>query len=619
MSETGLAAAFVSRWRGLETRVGRRIAATLEVLVVALASAAIAWALALTTPVRFVETLTQDLRVMLTAPVNRTPMVIVKMDDRAIDAMRAASPCHCLSPIDKRWLAGVIADLDAKGVRAIAVDYLMDSWSSPEEQAAFQQMALKLHAPLVVVVDPSLRPGIDYPVLQGVRYSDARTLISDDYDDVVRRYDARPGRLPGFAAEVVRAVGVAPPTSPFFLRYRKPDPSVSGENAGAVAPSFSAAFVHPLPDSFFRGRIAFIGRTTRSAGADADTPKEDMHLTPLRFLPGNAAGTPGVEVHAHAVAQMIDGDRITPMTSLQAMGLVLVAALVGALVGRAAVSLWLSLSLLVAGAAAAGAFALVCFADWSLLTPAASPALAFAIGFFLLSRIAAARLSSERAFYATTLERYLSPSVISRIVDGAEPLKIGAETREITVLISDLENFSGLVADTPVDRFSRIMNDYLGELTEILWKHEALIDKLTGDGVVAIFGAPVAQPDHARRALACARDIHIFAEAFRARAAAAGTPVGRTRMGINSGDGLVGNFGGPRRFNYTAYGQVVVIAARLEAENKAHGTTLLFSEETWHQAQPVSGARPVGEVQLKGVEQAVRAYTLDVTSEASGA
>ena len=233
MSETGLAAAFVSRWRGLETRVGRRIAATLEVLVVALASAAIAWALALTTPVRFVETLTQDLRVMLTAPVNRTPMVIVKMDDRAIDAMRAASPCHCLSPIDKRWLAGVIADLDAKGVRAIAVDYLMDSWSSPEEQAAFQQMALKLHAPLVVVVDPSLRPGIDYPVLQGVRYSDARTLISDDYDDVVRRYDARPGRLPGFAAEVVRAVGVAPPTSPFFLRYRKPDPSVSGENAGA--------------------------------------------------------------------------------------------------------------------------------------------------------------------------------------------------------------------------------------------------------------------------------------------------------------------------------------------------------------------------------------------------
>ena len=90
-------------------------------------------------------------------------------------------------------------------------------------------------------------------------------------------------------------------------------------------------------------------------------------------------------------------------------------------------------------------------------------------------------------------------------------------------------------------------------------------------------------------------------------------------MGINSGDGLVGNFGGPRRFNYTAYGQVVVIAARLEAENKAHGTTLLFSEETWHQAQPVSGARPVGEVQLKGVEQAVRAYTLDVTSEASGA
>ena len=154
------------------------------------------------------------------------------------------------------------------------------------------------------------------------------------------------------------------------------------------------------------------------------------------------------------------------------------------------------------------------------------------------------------------------------------------------------------------------MNDYFGALTEILWKHEALIDKMTGDGIIAIFGAPVAQPDHAARALACARDIDAFAEAFRERSVAAGLKVGRTRLGVNSGLGLVGNFGGDRRFNYTAYGQVVVIAARLEAANKEMGTRLLFSADTWAGAGSAPDARAVGEIQLKGVVQPIAAYTL---------
>jgi adenylate cyclase len=161
-----------------------------------------------------------------------------------------------------------------------------------------------------------------------------------------------------------------------------------------------------------------------------------------------------------------------------------------------------------------------------------------------------------------------------------------------------------------LEDFSKVMNDYFGELTEILWKHEALIDKMTGDGIIAIFGAPVLQPDHADRAVACARDIDVFAEAFRQRSIAAGLNVGRTRIGLNSGVGLVGNFGGDRRFNYTAYGQVVVIAARLEAANKEFDTRILLSADTWTRAKSVSDARPVGEIQLKGVVQPIAAYTI---------
>jgi class 3 adenylate cyclase/CHASE2 domain-containing sensor protein len=537
-------------------------------------------------------------------------MLIVKMDDAAIAAMRAASPCHCLSPVDKTWLADVIGALDQKGVRAIALDYLIDTWSTPQELAHFRAMARGLHAPLIAAVDPRLRAGIDYPVVPGVRYADARALVSDDYDGVVRRYDPQPGRLPSLAAATATAIGGAAPARPFLIRYRRPDPSVSAENAGALAPSFSAAYVAALPAELFKDRVVFIGRTTRSAGADADSPREDMHMTPLRFLPGNYAGTPGVEVHAHAFSQMMQGDTVATLSPWASGALIAFASLAGALLGRATLSWWVSGAMILLGLAITAAASLAALQLQGLILPMAGPSLGFVLAFFVLSRLSAVKLHGERAFYASTLERYLSPSVIDRIVDGSEPLRLGAAERDITVMISDLENFSALVAHTPLEDFSKVMNDYFGALTEILWKHEALIDKMTGDGVIAIFGAPIAQPDHAARALACAREIDAFGEAFRERSVAAGLKVGRTRLGLSSGPGLVGNFGGDRRFNYTAYGQVVVIAARLEAANKELGTRVLFGADTWMRANRPSDARAVGEVQLKGVTQPVAAYTL---------
>lgn len=617
---SGSTAGLVRALNGLQARLGKKWAPLLDglvVLVAAVLAGALAFVLGLTTPVRFVESLTQDLRMTLAAPPNRTPMAIIKMDDTAIAVMQQASPCHCLSPIDKTWLAGVIAALDQKGVKAIALDYLIDAWRTPEEVQAFTAMAARLHAPLIAVVDPARRPGADYPLIPKVRYADARALISDDYDDVVRRYDPWPGPLPSLAAGTAEAVGATAPRKPFLIRYRRPDPQVSAENAGAIAPSYSAAFVSALPADFLKDRIVFIGRTTRSAGADAETPKDDMHMTPLRFLRGNYAGTPGVEVHAHAVSQMLQGDRLEAPGAIVAGLLILAAAVAGALLGRATLSWWLSAGLILIGLSAWAGAALYLFGAFGVIAPITDPVLAFFVAFFVLSRLAAVKLRSERAFYSSTLERYLSPSVIDRIVDGAEPLRLGADERDITVLISDLENFSGLVADTPLERFSEVMNTYFGELTEILWRHEALIDKMTGDGIIAIFGAPVAQPDHAARALACAREIDAFAEAFRQRSLAAGLKVGRTRMGLNSGLGLVGNFGGARRFNYTAYGQVVVIAARLEAANKEFGTTILFSAETLARIGSAPAASPVGEIQLKGVPRPVAAYTLGKAASAA--
>lgn len=577
---------------------------------VALAAMLVSLALSATTPFRFVENLTYDLRVALLAPPAQNEFVVIKMDDDANKAMSDASPCHCLSPINKIWLADLIASLDAKGVKAIGVDYLLDTWASPEEFQAFQKRIAGVKAPIVAVVDPAYKPGVDFPVDPKMRYADARALVHVDYDDVVRRYDPLPGKTRALSAEVARALGVTPPTKSFAIRYRSAYPGAAAENAGAIAPSYSAAFAPFLPAAFFKGKIAFIGQVSRSAHADSDTVKEDMHATPLRFLAGHVDGTPGVEVHVHALSQMLAGDRIKVPDGGLAGLIVFAAALGGAALGQGATRWWVAIAVVLGGLAAATAAAFAVFHWFAFIAPMTAPSLSFAFGFFVMSRLEAAELQSQRAFYSSTLERYLAPQVIDRIVEGQEAVKIGAEAREITVMVSDLENFSNLVATLPVDIFTTVINEYFDGLIEILWKHEAMIDKMTGDGIIVLFGAPVAFTDHADRALACAREIDAFAENYRDQMLEKHGIFGHTRMGLDSGTGLVGNFGGKRRFNYTAYGEVVVIAARLEAANKTFGTRILMSAETLRRAPNAGETRAVGEIDLKGVPIPIEAYTI---------
>jgi class 3 adenylate cyclase/CHASE2 domain-containing sensor protein len=590
---------------------GKTWADIITVFVVAGLATAAALALNRTTPVRFVENLTYDLRQAIGAPAAKPQFVIVKIDDDALNAMREASACHCLSPIDKIWLADLLAALDAKGVKATAVDYLLDTWDSPEEFAEFQRRIANTKAPIIAAVDPQLKPGVDFPVAPKLHYADARALVRVDYDDVVRRYDPLPGVNRALATETgVAAVGLTPKPGSFAIRYRRPDPSVQAENTGAIAPSYSAAFISFLPDALFKDKIVFIGRVTRSATADSDTLKEDMHTTPLRFLPGHYDGTPGVEVHVHALSQMIEGDRVrTPGLPLMILH-VLAAALGGALLGKSTQRWWISIGIVTLAVLGSAVGAFLIYRYFAGMAPMVAPAISFAFAFFVLSRLSAAELQSQRAFYSSTLERYLAPQVIDRMVGGQEQVKIGADEREITVMISDLENFSNLVASLDLETFEGVINEYFDGVIDILWKHEAMIDKMTGDGIIAIFGAPVATTDHADRAIACAREIDAFGQQIRDKMVARGIGFGVTRMGLSSGIGLVGNFGGERRFNYTAYGEVVVIAARLEAANKTFGTRILFSAETLKLAKNNVPVEAVGEIDLKGVPLPIPAYTI---------
>jgi adenylate cyclase len=585
---------------------------SVRILLSVVGAALLALLFAQTTPARFVENLTYDLRLAFAAPPASDELVIVKIDDRALEDMRAQSACGCLSPIDKTWLANLVRTLDQHGARSIGIDYLFDTWHSTNEFVVVREQLAPVKTPLVVVVDPRREAERDYPVLSKAIYADARVLLRDEFDDTVRRYDLTPGALPSLALALAESGGFeTAQRGNLRLRFHAPHPEARNENVGAIVPSFSASDIELLPGEFFRDKIVLIGRVTRAAGSDAESLREDLHVTPLHYLPGHLDGTPGVEVHAHALTQLIAGSTVRLPGLPLALLLALLAAAGGAGLGRSASGWGYAVRWLLGGSTAVVIIGWQVMAQFSLMLPMVAPFTAFALSFFVVSQVAASDLAAQRKLYATALERYLAPQVVRRIEDGSQPVQIGAAMREITVLFTDLENSSAFVADTPLEKFSPIINGYFDGLFEVLWRHEAMLDKMTGDGVVVLFGAPVLHADHADRALACARDITRFAQQYRqAVQREHGIAFGKTRIGIHSGEALVGNFGGQKRFNYTAYGQTVVIAARLENANKTLGSTVLVSAATVARLRNASGLVPVGTLTLKGVDKEIAACTL---------
>jgi adenylate cyclase len=206
-----------------------------------------------------------------------------------------------------------------------------------------------------------------------------------------------------------------------------------------------------------------------------------------------------------------------------------------------------------------------------------------------------------------TLSRYFSPNVVETLSNDPDCLTPGGERREATFLFTDLADFTPLIESLESEVIVALLNAYLDGLTETVFAHGGTVMKIVGDAVHAIFGAPVENADHAAQAVACALAIDDFAMEFRAAKNAAGIPLGVTRIGVNSGPAIIGNFGGEQFFDYTAYGDVVNIAARLERANKSIGTRLCVGESVVALMPDFSG-RPVGTLLLKGKTQALRCY-----------
>jgi class 3 adenylate cyclase len=217
----------------------------------------------------------------------------------------------------------------------------------------------------------------------------------------------------------------------------------------------------------------------------------------------------------------------------------------------------------------------------------------------------ARQAAAERAHAA--LSRFFSPQIASRLALEGEAAGMTVHRRDIATIFTDITSFTSLVETVAPDVLSGLLNDYMGGMTEIVFSREGTVAKIIGDSIQVLFNAPGDQPDHSPRAVACALDLDAWAEQFRKACGEKGIAFGATRLGVHAGPALVGNFGGGRLFDYTAYGDTVNAAARLQSANKRLGTRICASAAVVNDVPGFKG-RPIGDLMLRGRSETLRTY-----------
>ncbi|MFB9264504.1 adenylate/guanylate cyclase domain-containing protein [Bradyrhizobium erythrophlei] len=212
---------------------------------------------------------------------------------------------------------------------------------------------------------------------------------------------------------------------------------------------------------------------------------------------------------------------------------------------------------------------------------------------------------AERAL--ASLSRFFSPALAKRLAASPDSNGMEARWRDVAAIFTDVTGFTSVVETVAPDVLGEMLNEYVGGMAEIVFGHEGTVAKVIGDAIQILFNAPGDQPDYATRAVVCAQDIDAWAEAFRARWRTKGVNFGATRIGVHAGPALVGNFGGSRFFDYTAYGDTTNTVARLEAANKFLGTRVCVSAVVADAALNFQG-RPIGDLVLRGRSAPLRAY-----------
>lgn len=529
----------------------------------------------------------------------RAPVVIVAIDEDSFDELDLAWPFP-------RTLHGQLLDaVAAARPLAIGLDLVFaepSPYGEDDDRALANAVTrtgrVVLGAALTAVrepgyfkvdLNPPIRPVRDGAAGFGVVGFDA------DADAFVRRAVLRRPfqgtEVSSFDLEVLRLASAAAggpiplPSREFLIDYAGPPgsfPIISYHRVvgGQVRPEE------------FRNRIVLVGATTPVL--------HDVYPTPL--APG---GRSGVEIHAHVLDTLWRGSaRQAAPRWVPATAAILGGALASAVTAAMRpVTAWV----LVMGSALL--WLLGCHAAflWGRLWVDGVPptaALGLAYGAAVLHRVRVEQREKQR------LSRFFSPAVVREIVRHRSEAHLRSSRRRLTVLFSDIRGFTSLSERLAPETVVELLREYLSEMTEVVFKHGGTVDKYIGDAIMALYNAPLEMPDHAARAVRTALEFQERLGTLAAKLPGLGRSALRCGVGIHTGEAVVGTAGSRQRLEYTAIGDTVNLASRLEGLTKDLGVSIVISETTCQEVRDLFETLYLGEVHVKGREAPVRVYTV---------
>jgi len=512
------------------------------------------------------------------------------------DTLRATAK---RSPLDRAILARALANIDQLGAKAIGVDILIDQPQLEDQQLLATLKAMKTPVWIAYANRLTAMDEIEqwqqtfmddwFRQLAGSQVRPSSIRLETDGDNVLRRWPDLPAGLPPFLPSVLAGArqGFNYQGS---VEFRAP---LNAERN--VFPSFQIdLFADPATAPLFAEQVR--GRTVIIGG---ELPDRDQFEIPSSRLGGPTMS--GLEVHATMTAQLLDGRLPRPAGSTSLWSIAILVVLCGAFTAMLDVRPWI-VALLIFGQLALFGFAPFSF-EWGGIDTYGLPAFGWLGGWVLAYAATGAAVravgSEQRRYAQSALGKYLPRDIAAQILRDPKKLSLSGEKRPIYTLFTDIEGFTKLSHKLPPDRVASLLNAYLDGMCDIVLDHGGTIDKFVGDAVVAFWGAPIARPDDADRAVDALVDIVRFTNEFSDRHEVEGKQFGRTRAGLHYGEAVVGNFGGEGRLSYTALGDAMNCGSRLEGANKYLKSAALVSDEAKVRSSR-DFFRPMGRIVLSG-------------------
>ena len=535
------------------------------------------------------------------------PITVVGIDEASFSELGLQWPWP------RRLHAELVDRLAAAGAAVIVFDIVFAEASTKEDDKRLAESIRRagnvvLAADRVYRESSSVRQWLRLDPLQAFTDAGAKVglaTVALDRDLIVRQIPESVDalwrtiivRLIRAHPEITPNLGIAPGS---LIRY------AGGDHTFPYVPYHE--IVKPtgsIPADFFKDQVVIIGRDVK-ASPDAESAQADLFATP--FLASTGWLTPGAEVHANILETALARSAITRLPDAAVAALLALAAAASA----AAMRRWRPFRSALAGLALAGvvgAAAWGAFVQWNLWVPAASALALIPLMYVSLGGWSYVAEQLRRKEITRVFSLYVTPQVVDYLIAHPERINLGGERRELTLMFTDLKGFTTISEQLSPERMTYLLNRHFTDMTDIVLEHEGTVVQFIGDAIMAFWGAPLDDEDHAYRAVAAAVAMQQRMSELRSAFAKEGLPPIYMRIGIHTGSVIVGNMGSAKRFGYTAVGDDVNLAARLEGINKLYGTGIMVSSDTAGRLQGRIALRPVDRVIVKGKSKSIEVFT----------